>query len=105
MTACWCRLIQPENSRRKKVSGGGPSQELASAARDVQPWARLAKLHGTASTEQCRLRSGLSRVFAQHGVQALLWLAWQKLLTVYGHGACAGWLEGRERVAGTRDEL
>src|SRR4029450_10651873 len=84
MTACWCRLIQPENSRRKKVSGGGSesmAEELASAPSAVQRGARLAivrrhtglrllryKLSSDRFEGQCRLRFALSRVFAHDAV-------------------------------------
>src|SRR6267142_7137768 len=46
MTACWCRLIQPENSRTKKVSGGG-SRSMAGACLSAERRstdARLAKI-------------------------------------------------------------
>jgi hypothetical protein len=43
MTACWCRLTQPETSRRKKVSGGG-SESMPKRDRGAAPGSRGASL-------------------------------------------------------------
>src|SRR5262245_16449128 len=74
MTACCCRLIQPESRRRKKASGEGTastSLQLPQEAPTLQGWsgtAMVSPLQGTSRARpqsSTRLSGNLGRVFAQ----------------------------------------
>src|SRR5262245_13716588 len=79
MTACWCRLIQPENNRRKKVSGDGSGSMAGSLPQCRAPFdgfeighlrpctgLRLTRqAFATASTREGSLRSELGPNSAQ----------------------------------------
>src|SRR3954468_8186934 len=65
MTACWCRLTQPENSRRKKVSEGDRSmsklvretaavQEVSDERAGGSDWIPAESLHITPTAAPAR---------------------------------------------------
>ena len=65
MTACCCRLTQPETSRSRKVSGrGGDSR--AEASRSAASWFKVGRLIPGGHYNLPDFSPG--RVFAQHGV-------------------------------------
>src|SRR6266852_559221 len=54
MTACWCRLTQPEKERRKKASGGG-SGSMAEACPRGRPGSRGASLRYRRPADQAEV--------------------------------------------------
>ena len=64
MTACCCRLTQPETSRSRKASGRG-SESMAEACRRGATWFKVRRLFPGGQIRCFGTSPG--RVFAQHG--------------------------------------
>jgi hypothetical protein len=82
MAACWCRLTQPENSRRKKASGGGSrpmtgaclsGSRRATGASSAAPsqWGEIPEANAFSDGVDRPVfrRSALGQVFAQDAVE------------------------------------